>query len=137
MADPLGQAEQKWRILCLSVPIRSDVENPHTSYHVDGRFHSKSFDDRARTRKRSSFQPGAFRGTVQLGNYMGHDPLKEGKICDPADFTGTVEVPSGILGLTKGNVIVDLVEPGREPLPELYPYPSAPNFSGFCPLARY
>ena len=64
---------------------------------------------------------------MQLGNYMGHDPLKEGKICDPADFTGTVEVPSGILGLIKGNVIVDLVEPGREPLPELYPTP-APNF---------
>ena len=60
---------------------------------------------------------------------MGHDPLKEGKICDPADFTGTVEVPSGILGLTKGNVIVDLVEPGREPLPELYPILQRQTFS--------
>ena len=110
---------------------RSDLtwRNPHTSYHKNGQFHSKSFDDRARTIK--TIQPP--RGTVQLGNYMGHDPLKEGKICDPADFTGIIEVPSGILGPTKGNVIVDLVEPGCEPLPELYPILQRQTFQNFVP----
>ena len=37
-------------------------------------------------------------------------------ICDPADFSGVVEVVPGILAPRDGSVVVDLVEPNREPL---------------------
>jgi hypothetical protein len=64
---------------------------------------------------------------------MGHDPLKEGKICDPAEFSPIVEVPYGVLGPTKGNVIIDLVEPGCDPLPALYHVLQRRIFKDFVP----
>jgi hypothetical protein len=113
---------------------RSDPtwRTPHTSYHKDGRFHSKSFGDRARTIKMLQPPTGAFCGTVQLGIYAGHSPL-EGIICNPAEFTSVVKVPSGVLGPAKGVVIVDLVEPGCEPLPALYPVSQHQIFQDFVP----
>ena len=38
-----------------------------------------------------------------------------GAICDPATFSGVVEVPSGILGPMHGAVGVLLIEPGHAP----------------------
>jgi hypothetical protein len=46
----------------------------------------------------------------------GHGPKSVGAICDPAVFNGIVEVPVGVLGPRHGSVVVDLVEPGGEPL---------------------
>jgi hypothetical protein len=114
---------------------RSDPawKTPHTSYHEKGRFHSKSFGDRARTIKTLQPPREDFRGAVQLGIYAGHDPLKEGIPCDPAEFSGLVEVPSGVLGPRKAVVIVDLVEPGCEPLPALYPVVQHQTFQDFEP----
>jgi hypothetical protein len=59
---------------------------------------------------------GAFCGTEHLGMYMGHGPKGVGAVCNPTDFSGVVEVAPGVLGPRHGNVIVDLVEPGCEPM---------------------
>ena len=58
---------------------------------------------------------GAFQRTEHLGGYGGHGK-GIGTICDPAAFSGIVEVPPGVLGLFDGQVVVDLVMPGHEPL---------------------
>jgi hypothetical protein len=89
--------------------------NPHTSYHVDGRLHSKSFRHIiGRVQKRQRLD-GTFRGTEHLGGFGGHGPKSVGAVCDPKSFSGILEVPPGILGPRDGTVVVDLVEPGREP----------------------
>jgi hypothetical protein len=47
---------------------------------------------------------------------MGYAPKHIGAICDPADFSGVVEVAPGVLGPRQGSVVVDLVEPNCNPL---------------------
>jgi len=91
--------------------------NPHASYHLDGTFHSKTFNDKKMgpPQKRQPLT-GKFRGTEHLGAYGGHIPKAVGGICDPTAFSGTVEVPPGVLGPRHGMVVVDLIEPGCEPL---------------------
>jgi hypothetical protein len=81
----------------------------HTSYHLDGTLHMKSFGHKSVTKK---LQPltGTFRGTEHLGANLGHGPKHVGAICDPADFTGVVEVAPSVLGPRDGSVVVDLVE---------------------------
>ena len=46
----------------------------------------------------------------------GHCPKGVGAICDPTAFSGVVEVLPGVLGPRDGAVVVDLVEPGCEPM---------------------
>lgn len=109
--------------------------NPHASYHLDGRFHSKTFHD-TKMGPPQKRQPltGLFRGTEQLGAYSGHSPKAVGAICDPAAFSGIVEVPPGVLGPRHGTVVVDLVEPGREPLAMLFTHaPRQEVFRDFEP----
>jgi len=53
---------------------------------------------------------------VHLGAHGGYGPKTVGAICDPADFTGVLEVAPGILGPRDGMVVVDLVEPGHDPI---------------------
>jgi hypothetical protein len=88
--------------------------NPHTSYHVDGKLHIKSYDEKIFPPKQ--FQPltGKFKGTVSLGAFGGYGPKGVGAICDPADFSGIVEVPPGVLGPRHGTISVDVVEPRCE-----------------------
>jgi hypothetical protein len=97
---------------------RSDKRwNPHASYHLDGNFHSKTFNDtKMGLPKKRQPLTGVFRGTENLGSYAGHAPKAVGAICDPAAFSGVVEVPAGVLGPRHGTVVVDLVEPGCEPI---------------------
>jgi hypothetical protein len=57
-----------------------------------------------------------FPGTEPLGAYGGHAPKSVGAICDPAAFSGVVEVPPGVVGPRHGMVVVDLIEPGCEPM---------------------
>jgi hypothetical protein len=91
--------------------------DPHASYHLDGTFHSKSFGHKfdLKQQKRQRLT-GAFRGTEHLGAYAGHGPKGVGAICDPTAFSGVVEVAPGVLGPRDGAVVVDLVEPGCEPM---------------------
>jgi hypothetical protein len=84
------------------------------SYHLDGTWHAKSF---GRTHHPQKFQPtSAFRGAANLGTHKGHFPKSVGAVCDPTAFSGVIEVAPGVLGGRDGAVIVDVVDPGREPL---------------------
>jgi hypothetical protein len=89
--------------------------DPHTSYHLDGRLHMKSFNAKNNSQQRQPLM-GNFRGTENLGAHLGHGPKRVGAICDPTAFSGIVEVGPGVLGPRHGSVIVDLVEPGCEPV---------------------
>jgi len=91
--------------------------NSHTSYHLDGSLHMKNYDQRACSPEKRQPLGGAFRGTEHLGAYFGYTPKEIGAVCDPSAFSGVVEVPLGVLGPRDGAVIVDLVEPGCDPMP--------------------
>jgi hypothetical protein len=91
--------------------------DPHTSYHLDGTLHAKSFDHKFSPAQKRQPLTGAFRGTEHLGAYGGHGPKGVGAICDPTAFSGVVEVTPGVLGPRNGTVVVDLVEPGSAPIP--------------------
>jgi hypothetical protein len=87
--------------------------DPHVSYHLDGTFHSKSFGKKHLTQQRQPLT-GTFKGTEHLGAHGGHG-VKIGATCDPTVFTSVVEVARG--DLTRDDqAVVDLVEPGQEPL---------------------
>jgi hypothetical protein len=98
------------------VPRKDPGWDVHTSYHLNGTLHLKSFGHKTMSKK---LQPltGTFRGTEHLGGNAGHGPKSVGAICDPADFSGVVEVAPGILGPRDGDIVVDLVEPGCKPIP--------------------
>jgi hypothetical protein len=98
------------------VPRTKKLWDPHTSYHRDGSFHAKSFGHKFQMQQRQPLT-GEFRGTEHLGAYGGYGPKSVGAVCDPSAFTGVVEVPSGILGPKDGTIVVDLVEPGHDPIP--------------------
>jgi hypothetical protein len=108
--------------------------NPHASYHLDGTFHSKTFSDTKMgpPRKRQPLT-GTFREAEHLGAYFGHAPKAIGAICHPAAFSGIVEVPPGVLGPRDGSVVVDLVEPGCEPLSWPFTLAQQEMFRDFVP----
>jgi hypothetical protein len=89
--------------------------DPHTSYHLDGTLHIKSYGHKVLERKNQPLT-GAFRGSEDLGFFGGHGPKGVGAICDPTAFSGVVKVAPGVLGPRHGEVKVDLVEPGHEPM---------------------
>jgi hypothetical protein len=93
-------------------PMRDREWTPHTSYHLDGTLHMKSHNRKALTPRKRQPLTGTFRGAVDLGIESGYVPKGVGAICDPAAFSGVVEVPSGTLGPRHGAVGVVLVEPG-------------------------
>jgi hypothetical protein len=84
--------------------------DPHTSYHLDGTLHMKSYGDKVGERKNQPLT-GTFHGTVDLGSYAGHGPKSVGATCDPTAFSGVANVAPGILGPAQGVVKVDLTEP--------------------------
>jgi hypothetical protein len=100
------------------VPRADRGWDPHTSYHLDGTVHLKSFGHKfdPRGQKRQPLT-GAFKGTENIIAYGGHGPKGVGAICDPTAFSGVVEVEPGVLGPRDGDIVVDLVEPGSEPIP--------------------
>jgi hypothetical protein len=106
------------------IPRSDQAWDPHASYHLNGTLHQKSFDHKFASQKRQPLT-GAFRGTEHLGAYAGHGPKGVGAICDPTAFSGVVEVAPGVLGPRDGKVVVDLVEPGCEPL--TWPFTHAPR----------
>jgi len=90
--------------------------NPHTSYHLDGTLHMKSYDRKVLTPQKRQPLTGTFRGSEDLGFFAGHGTRGIGAICDPTAFSGVVRVAPGVLGPRYGWVKVDLVEPGHEPV---------------------
>jgi hypothetical protein len=98
------------------IPCSDPDWNPHNSYHRDGRFHIKSYRHKLGSPQQRQVLTGTFQGTEHLGAFIGHSPKYVGALCDPSVFSGVVEVATGILGPRNGGVVVDLVEPGCEPL---------------------
>lgn len=99
----------------------SDREwDPHTSYHLDGTIHNKSFRQKFPRRRQEQPLTGTFKGAVNLGTYGGFAPKTVGAICEPSNFSGVVEVASGILGPRDGSVAIDLIEPGGKPIPHYF-----------------
>jgi hypothetical protein len=97
---------------------RGDADwDVHTSYHLDGTLHLKSHGRTVLPPQKRQPLTGVFRGTEHLGNSMGHSPKSVGAVCNRTAFSGVVEVVPGVLGPLHGGVIVDLVEPGCEPIP--------------------
>jgi hypothetical protein len=93
-------------------PMGDRDSDIHTSYHLDGTRHMKSNDRKTLTPQKRQPLTGQFRGTEDLGIDAGYAPKGVGAICDPAAFSGVVEVPAGVLGPRHGAVGVFLVEPG-------------------------
>lgn len=106
--------------------------NPHFSCHLDGTFHAKSYGRQMITKK---LQPltGKFSGTEHLGGHMGHGTIV-GAIYHPNDFNGLVRARKGVLGPRHGMVLVDLVEPGHEPLSHPGQIVRETVFKDFLPL---
>jgi hypothetical protein len=88
----------------------------HASYHLDGTLHQKSYGRIIGATLKRQPLTGAFKGSEHLGMYGGHG-TSNGAVCDPAVFTRTVIVESGVPGPRHGVVAIDLVEPGCEPMP--------------------
>ena len=86
----------------------------HTSYHLDGSLHVKSFGRKVLPPQKRQPLTGTLRGVEHLGLYAGAGFKSVGAVCRPADFDGVVKVPPGVLGPRNGWVAVDLVEPGHE-----------------------
>jgi hypothetical protein len=103
--------------LFVMIPRGDRAWDAHTSYHLDGTMHSKSFGRVFSAGLKLQLLTGPFHGTAHLGIYGGHGPKTVGAICDPAVFSGVVEFPPGVLGPRHGAVSVDLIEPGCEPMP--------------------
>lgn len=89
--------------------------DPHTSYHLDGTLHMKSYDRKVLSSVKRQPLTGTFRGSEDLGVYAGYGPKSVGAICDPTAFSGVVKVVPGVLGPRHGEVKVDLVGPDHEP----------------------
>lgn len=98
------------------VPRGDSGWDPHTSYHLDGSMHSKSYGHKFRSPQKQQPWSGVFRGTAHLGAHGGHGPKRVGAVCDPTAFSGIVELAPGVLGPRDGTVLVDLIEPGCEPI---------------------
>jgi hypothetical protein len=89
--------------------------DPHLSYHRDGVIHSKSHGRKIGLSAKRQPLNEHFRGTEHLGIFAGHGK-SIGAICNPADFSGVVEVEPGILGPRTGWIAIDLIEPSCGPM---------------------
>lgn len=88
--------------------------DPHASYHLDGRYHQKSYNQVLMPKTRQRLDQ--FKGTEHLGVFMGFG-TGAAPICNPANFTSVLEVPPGILDSMNGCVLIDLVDADTPPNP--------------------
>ena len=93
------------------VPRTADM-NPHASYHVDGRYHHKSYGVVTMKQQRQPLNVH-FKGAEHVGVFGGHGAGP--RIQDPGAFDDIFVVQSGVLAGRTGRVVVDLVEPGARP----------------------
>jgi hypothetical protein len=107
-------------------------DNPHASYHHNGRFHQKRGEHESMEEQRQPLD-ASFRGSEHMGMYGGHGPKIIGAVCNPDNFTDVMEVQPGILGRNDGFVAVDLVEPGCQPLDLLRPVVATRVFKDSTP----
>jgi hypothetical protein len=82
--------------------------DPHTSYHLEGTLHMKTYNRKVFPSQKRQPLDGVFRGSEHLGAYYGHAPKAVGALYDPACYSGIFSLPSGILGPKDGGITVDL-----------------------------
>jgi hypothetical protein len=92
--------------------------NPHGSYHKDGHFHHKSFDQKMLPPEQHQKPDAAFQGTKQMVTrpISSDEPRLVGVICDQTKFDEVMEVPVSMLSSKKyeTNIAVDVTEPGGQ-----------------------
>jgi hypothetical protein len=99
--------------ICVVLQPRDREWNPHATYHVDGRYHNKSYGVALGAQQRQRLDN--FKGAEHLGVFMGHGaPLPK---CNPSDYTDVITVAPDVLTGFKCGVMVDLVAPGSAPNP--------------------
>ena len=100
------------------VMVPRDSEwDPHSSYHLDGTFHAKSYGQKFPSVSAKQPLDGLFSGRESLGSYAGFGPKSVGAVADEAQFSHVLVVRPGVLGPKHGRIDVDLVEPGIHALP--------------------
>ena len=96
---------------------RADREsNPHTSYHKDGTFHSKSYGSKIGSSSKRQPPDSNFTGSEHIGSFGGHGGRTIGLEYDQLAWDGVIEVKPGVLGPRNGTVVVDLLAPLAVPL---------------------
>jgi hypothetical protein len=85
--------------------------NPHGSYHKNGRFHHKSFDQKPLPQEQHQKPDASFQGTKQMVTrpISSEEPRLVGVICDPTKFDEVMEVPVSMISPKK-------YEPGGQPI---------------------
>jgi hypothetical protein len=81
---------------------RGEDWDVHASYHLHGTRHIKSLDHKLLPPTKCQPLTGTFRGAEPLVAFAGYGPKSVGAICDPAAFSGLVEVAPGVLGPRDG-----------------------------------
>ncbi|MBI3249967.1 MAG: hypothetical protein HYZ50_26020 [Deltaproteobacteria bacterium] len=99
------------------LPLNDSDWDPHTSYHRDGRFHHKSYDQKLITSQKQLPNAG-FRGTEQmLIRPFELEMIRAAKVlCDPSQFTGVFEIPGDPMRQRGCGVAIDLTEMNGPPL---------------------
>ena len=103
------RCSQKGEIFVM-IPRGNRDWDPHTSYHLDGRLHQKSYGRKTLPPQKRQPLNSAFKESEHLGIYAGHGK-STGAVCYPKTFDGMVIVEPGVLGPKHGAVGIDLVEP--------------------------
>lgn len=91
--------------------------DPHTSYHRDGGFHHKSYDQKVIT-SRKQIPNAGFQGTEQmLIRPFELEMIRAAKVlCNPSQFTGVFEIPGDLIRQRGCGVAIDLTEGNEPPL---------------------
>src|SRR6266487_3861259 len=81
--------------------------NPHGSYHKNGQFHHKSFDQKMLPQEQHQKPDSNFQGTKQMVTrpISSDEPRLVGVICDPTKFDEVTE-PGGQAIITPGGKIL-------------------------------
>jgi hypothetical protein len=118
--------------ICVVLQPRGREWDPHATYHLNGRYHGKSYGMASGIQQRQRLD--SFQGTEHLGIFMGHGGALPR--CNRADFTDVITVAPVVLTGFTGAVMVDLVEPGLAPNPlhrELYEVVQERTYKDYSP----
>jgi hypothetical protein len=98
------------------LPLNDADWDPHTSYHRDGCFHHKSYDQKLIT-SRKQLPSARFSGTEQMliRPFELENVLAAKVLCDPNRFTGVFEIPGELVRQRGAGVAIDLTEANGPP----------------------
>lgn len=96
---------------------RDSERDPHSSYHLDGTFHAKSYGQKFPSVSAKQPLNGVFSGRESLGTYVGFGPKSVGAVAGQAQFSDVIVIKPGVLGPRHGRIDIDLVAPAVHALP--------------------